>query len=642
MFWGSLIWLAAVVVVRPNLSQALTRDQSVSVPLTSRTVGSPDPQEVEAFFDEIIPQQLDEYHIPGAATAVVKDGELVFAEGYGFGDLEQERPVVGDRTLFRTGSVAKLFTWTAVMQLAEQGKLDLNTDVNDYLSGFRIPDTYPEPITLEHLMTHTAGFEDVSMGAMRARPEDLELLGAFLARKVPARIFPPGQVTAYSNYGTALAGHIVEQVSGLPFEQYVEQNILTPLGMDRTTFRQPVPASLVDELATGYVYSDGAFQPQPFEVYQVGPAGSASATVSDMARFMIAHLQDGKYGDVRILGEQTAQLMHQQHFSNDPRLTGMAYGFYELRVNGRLLLTHAGEASFLRSQLYLLPQENLGLYVVYNAPGGGLARQELVQVFFDRFYPTTPITVPQPPTGATQGANQLEGRYISTRSAQTTIEKLRLLFEPLYQPITVRATRDGYLETDHPSARSQNPASYQPSRWVETEPNLYMQTSGRDLLAFRQDDQGNLMLFLDSAAPRGYRRLAWYEELMFSPVLPLGLVVLLLGVLAFALFDKQALPAARWLTVGAGGVVLAFLFGLAAFAFLGFMNYVFGEVSPMWWVVFALPVVLIFLTIGLAVFTLLPWPEAGVLRHVPYALAVVAATGLLWWSSYWNLLGWRF
>ena len=253
------------------------------MPLTSRTVGSPDPQEVEAFFDEIIPQQLDEYYIPGAATAVVKDGELVFAEGYGFADLEQERPVVADRTLFRTGSVAKLFTWTAVMQLAEQGKLNLNTDVNDYLSGFRIPDTCPEPITLEHLMTHTAGFEDGSMGAMRPRPEALEPLGTFLARKVPARISPPGQVTAYSNYGTALAGHIVEQVSGLPFEQYVEQNILTPLGMDRTTFRQPVPASLVDELATGYVYSNGAFQPQPFEVYQIGPAGGASATVSASA-----------------------------------------------------------------------------------------------------------------------------------------------------------------------------------------------------------------------------------------------------------------------------------------------------------------------------------------------------------------------
>jgi CubicO group peptidase (beta-lactamase class C family) len=641
MFWGLLIWLVAVLVIRPSPSQALTRDQSGSLPLTSRTVGSLDPQEVGALFDKIVPQQLDEYHIPGAAVAVVQDGEIVFAQGYGFADLEQKRPVVAEQTLFRTGSAAKLFTWTAVMQLVEQGKLDLSTDVNNYLSSFRIPDTYPESITLEHLMTHTAGFEDLSMGAMRARPEGMEPLGTFLARKVPARVYPPGQVTAYSNYGTALAGYIVEQVSGLPFDQYVEQNIFTPLGMGHTTFRQPVPVSLVDELATGYVHLAGAFQPQPFEVYQIGPAGGASATVSDMARFMIAHLKDGKYGDARILGEQTAQLMHQRHFSNDPKLTGMAYGFYELRVNGRLLLTHAGETSFFRSQLCLLHQEDLGLYVVYNAPGGGPARQELIQVFFDRFYSMTPISVPQPPTGATQRGSRLAGRYISTRSAQTTIEKLRLLIEPLYQPITVWVTEDGYLESEHPSVRSQGPALYQPRRWVETESNLYMETNGRDSMAFRQDDQGNLMLFLDSAAPRGYRKLAWYEELLFQPLLPLGLGMVLFGVLAFALFDKQALPAARWLAVGSGGVVLAFLLGLAAFAFLGFTDYLYGQASSMWWVVFALPMVLIFLTMGLAAFTLLPWPGAGVLRHVPYALAVLAAAGLLWWFNYWSLLGWR-
>lgn len=311
-------------------------------------------------------------------------------------------------------------------------------------------------------------------------------------------------------------------------------------------------------------------------------------------------------------------------------------------MNGRLLLTHAGETSFFRTQLYLLPQDSLGLYVVYNAPGGGLARQELVQAFFDRFYPAPPTTVPQPLPGATQRATQLEGRYISTRSPQTTIEKLRLLVEPMYQPIAVRATRDGYLQSDHPTVRSQNPAAYQPRRWVETEPGLYGQTNGSDSMAFRQDDRGNQMLFLDSAAPRGYRRLSWLEELLFQPLLPLGLVVLLVGMLGFALFDKQALSAARWLTVGTGGVVVAFLLGLVACAVLGFKAYLFGQLPLAWWAVFALPLVLVLLTIGLAVFTLLPWPAPVVLRRMPYALAVLAATGLLWWSSYWNLIGWRF
>jgi CubicO group peptidase (beta-lactamase class C family) len=642
IFLGLLVSLAMVLLVQPQLSHASSHNQNITSPVASLPGTSSEIQDMATFFDALIPQQLDEYHIPGAAIVVVKNGEMVFAKGYGFANLEQERPVVVDQTLFRTGSVAKLFTWTAVMQLVEQGKLDLDANVNHYLSDFQIPDTFPEPITIEHLLTHTAGFEDLSAGAIRARPQDLEPFGAFIARTIPTRIFPSGEVSAYSNYGTALAGYIVEQVSGQPFEQYVQRNIFNPLGMLHTTFNQPVPASMADELASGYIYADGAFKPKPFEIYQIGPAGGASATASDMARFMVTHLQDGTYADERILDEKTAQQMRHQQFSNDPRLTGLAYGFYELRLNERLLLTHAGDTSLFRSQVFLLPQENLGLYVVYNAPGGGLARLELAQAFFDRFYPTKPFTVPLPPSDAAQRASQLQGSYLSTRGPQTTIEKLRLLFEPMYQPITVRATGDGYLESDHPAVRRQKPDSYQPSRWVELEPNLYVQTNGRDYMAFRQYDQGNLMMFLDSTAARGYRKLTWFEELLFQPLLPLGLVVVLLGVLIFALFDKQALPAARWLAVGAGGVVLTLLLGLIAYGLPGFTSYLFGKVLPVWWVLFALPPILVILTIGLAVSTLIPWTGVSVLRHLPYALAVLAATGLLWWCGYWNLLGWRF
>ncbi len=642
MFWRLLMGLAMILAVGPPLGRMLASDQGPSGPLPTGGAASLDPEEMAALFDALIPQQLDQYHVPGAAIAVVQDGEVIFARGYGLADVAQERPVDAETTLFRTGSIAKTFTWTAVMQLVEQGKLDLNADVNDYLSGFRIPDTFPEPITLEHLMTHTAGFEDGPIGMVRPRLGDLEPLGAFLAQKVPARIFPPGQVTAYSNYGTALAGYIVELVSGMPFEQYVERNILTPLGMDHTTFQQPVPPALAADLATGYVYANGAFQPQPFELFQIAPAGSTSATVTDMGRFLIVHLQDGRYGDVRILEEQTAQLMHRRHFGNDPRLSGMAYGFYQLRVNGRVLLTHSGETSYFLSQLCLLPEENLGLYVVYNAPGGGPARRELIQAFFDRFYPAADTTVPQPSDGAFQRAAPLAGRYISTRRAETTLEKIRLLYQPAFQPITVRATEDGYLETIHPLARSQDPASYQPSLWVETEPGLYRRTDGNDWMVFREDGGGRTMMSLDSAAPRGYQRLTGYEALLFQPLLPLALVVLILGVMVYALFDKQALPAARWLAVGTGGMVLAFLLGLVAFAFVGFLSYIQGQVSLLWWAVFALPAALVVLAAALAVSTLLRWPEAGIARHVPYALAVVAAGGLLLWANFWNLIGWKF
>ncbi|NCC37265.1 MAG: class A beta-lactamase-related serine hydrolase, partial [Chloroflexia bacterium] len=340
-----MLFTAVMVATRQDGDRAT--DAPAGYALLGETPPQPasplDAATVTAFFDTMLPQQLAAYQIPGAAVAVVKDGAILFAQGYGYADLDRQQAVSADQTLFRTGSVAKLFTWTAVMQLVEQGKLDLHTDVNTYLTGFRLPDTYPEPITLAHLLTHTAGFEDASRGAMRAQPDDLEPLGDYLAHAIPARVLPPGQVTAYSNYGAALAGYIVEQVSGQSYAQYMQEQIFDPLGMTHTTVAQPVPATLAAHLATGYAPVNGIPQPQAFEVFQIAPAGSASAPASDMARFMLAHLQAGASGDRRMLQPQTVQLMRQVHFRNAPELSGVGYGWYELSINGRRPVTHAGD-----------------------------------------------------------------------------------------------------------------------------------------------------------------------------------------------------------------------------------------------------------------------------------------------------------
>jgi CubicO group peptidase (beta-lactamase class C family) len=217
----------------------------------SAALGPTDPGEVEAFFDDLMPRQLKSERVVGAAVAVVKDGRLLFAKGYGYAGLERGRPVEAERTLFYPGSTGKLFTWTAVMQLAEQGKLDLHADVNRYLD-FAIAATYPQPITLAHLLTHTAGFEE-EMGLMLAASQrEVPPLREVLVERMPPRVYPPGELSAYSNYGTALAGYVVERVSGQPFEAYIAEHILTPLGMERSAAVQPLPAHLAD-LAGTYV-----------------------------------------------------------------------------------------------------------------------------------------------------------------------------------------------------------------------------------------------------------------------------------------------------------------------------------------------------------------------------------------------------
>jgi CubicO group peptidase (beta-lactamase class C family) len=235
---------------------------------------------------------MEEFHFAGITAVVVKDGQILFQKGYGYSNLEDQIPVDPAETLFRIGSVTKLFTWTAVHQLSEQGKLDLDADINIYLD-FQIPDTFPDPITLRHLMSHTGGFEAREFELGVRAPDELKPLGQYLATHMPARVYPPGQVSVYSNYGTDLAGYIVERISGMPYADYIESNILEPLRMVHTTPRQPLPSPLEAEMSNGYTYTKNAYLQQDFQIGSTQSCGAISSTAEDMARFMLAHLQGG-------------------------------------------------------------------------------------------------------------------------------------------------------------------------------------------------------------------------------------------------------------------------------------------------------------------------------------------------------------
>ena len=254
------------------------------------------PTDLEAFLDGFVPYALKNGDIAGMTLAVVKDGQVLLKKGYGYADVKTKRPMDPDVTLIRPGSTSKLFTWTAVMQLVEQGKIDLDRDVNDYLD-FKVTSSFSKPITMRNLMTHRGGFEEGLKSILLYDPKKAITTEQYLKEHARPTLFPPGEVPAYSNYGAALAGHIVQRVSGEPFENYVEHHIYSPLGMTHSTFRQPLPEQLKPDLAQGYMTASGA--PQPFEIITTAPAGSMSTTADDMSRFMIAYLQDGRYQDNR-------------------------------------------------------------------------------------------------------------------------------------------------------------------------------------------------------------------------------------------------------------------------------------------------------------------------------------------------------
>ncbi|HET9908456.1 MAG TPA: serine hydrolase, partial [Anaerolineales bacterium] len=580
------------------------------------------------------------------------DGKLLFAKGYGYADVENAIPVDPEQTIFRIGSVTKLFTWTAVMQLAEQGKLDLDADINTYLD-FRIPDTYPQPITLTHLLTHTPGFEDRFFEVLASDVDDLVPVREWLVSHMPARVRPPGLAAAYSNYGTSLAGYIVAQVSGQPYEQYIQENILNPLGMVNSTAQSPIPSDLLAQASVGYTYEDGAFQSFPDYLGQPAfvPAASLSASATDIARFMIAHLQDGRYSDAntpvaRILEEASAQQMHTTLYTPDPRLLGNAYGFFDFSDNGQRTLGHSGESHPFNTLLLLLPDQNLGVFVSYNSEGGGnVTNQHLgfQRAFFDHYYPAPAAASIQPPANFTERAARFEGSYRLTRSSYTTLEKVSTL---MGGTVSISDSGDGALLFTTPWGEW---------RFVEVDPLYFRQVDGQFSLVFREDDQGRITHMFANVTPMfAFEKLNWYETPAFNMGLLLVSLVIFLSMILVALIrfirnrrpGSDPNPAPRGARM-AQGIILAIsvlnLLFVVGTALWGNPFPVFG-VSMIYKIVLGLGVLSAALTVGALVYTVAAWKNNywGIAGRAYYTLVTVAAVGFVWFLNYWNLLGWRF
>jgi CubicO group peptidase (beta-lactamase class C family) len=433
-------------------------------------------EDLEAWLDGFVPYALATGDVAGAVVVVVKDGSTLLQKGYGYADVAARKPVDPATTLFRTGSVSKLTTWTAVMQLVEQGRLDLDADVNGYLD-FKIPARDGKPITLRNIMTHTAGFEERIKDLIVPEGTPFAPLDEYLKEWVPNRIFAPGTTPAYSNYATSVAGYIVARVSGLSYDDYVEEHILTPLGMQHSTFRQPLPEHLREFMAKGYARaSDG--KAKPYELVVAAPAGSEAASGADMARFMIAHLQKGVLGDARILKEETAEQMHTTALTVLPRVDRMVLGFYEQRRNGRNIIAHAGDTAWFHTDLYLFLDDNVGLFISMNSGGkegaAGKIRKAVFEQFTDRYLSGPTFDGKVDPQTAAEHARMMTGLYQVSRRAETSF--FRLL--GLAGPVKVFANADGTISVSMAMS-----LAGVPSKWREVEPFVWRDVDGKNLLS---------------------------------------------------------------------------------------------------------------------------------------------------------------
>ena len=515
--------------------------------------------DLEAWLDGFIPYALGKGNVAGAVVVVVKDGQVLLQKGYGYANVEKKEAVDPARTLFRPGSISKLFTWTAVMQQVERGKLDLDADVNLYLDFGIPPGPDGEPLRLRDIMTHTPGFEEsvkelISEDESRIRP-----LGDTVKAWVPHRIFKAGTTPAYSNYATALAGYIVERSSGMAFDDYLDRNIFGPLGMQHSSFRQPLPERLKADVSQGYENATG--KPKGYEYINLAPAGSLAATGADMARFMIAHLQDGAYGEARILTEETAEKMHGTPLTIIPGVNRMLLGFYETDTNGHRIISHGGDTQYFHSDLHLYVDDGVGYFISFNSAGKdgavGPLREAFYRNFADRYFPGPAARGKVDDATAKQHAAAIAGSYLVSRRAESSF----LSILNLMQPTKVVVNKDGTIST--PLLKDLNG---EPTKWHEVEPYRWRDADGKARLAAEAKDGkvvrftaewiSPFMVFDRSTGPKG---IGWLMPATVASLVALALTVVLWPVAALVRrhyrkplpFTGREAKAYRWGRIGA-------------------------------------------------------------------------------------------
>jgi CubicO group peptidase (beta-lactamase class C family) len=619
-------------------------------PATPSTAHQLTSADLEAFFDGIIPLQLERSDVAGASVLVMKDGQLLLQKGYGYSNFKDKKPVDPTTTIFRLASISKLFTWVAVMQLREQGKLDLDTDINQYLD-FQIRPAFGRPITIRNLMTHTAGFEetvrDIILVYGKQPADQVPSLRDFLILNQPRRLFPPGLVPGYSNYGVGLGSYIVQRVSGQPFEQYVADHIFTPLGMTHSTFYQPPPKDLESLPSEGY-RNNTSRDPVGFEIFNPVGAGGISSTAADMSRFGLALLNAGELDGHRIVKPETVAAMYTPQFRASDQLPALGMGFYESWRNDLRWIGHEGDLIAFHSLFFLERSQKLILFVSFNSAGGaGKARPELVQMFTDRYFPASSsqkfITMSQ------QELKSLEGTYQSTRRADST--KIRL--NNLFSQRTASLDKEGVLQIgDIKDLRGHT------VKWKPIAKDLFQQVDGQRRLFAIRDGSGKVIRLAYDFPGVQAERIQWYDSgglvyaLCASSVLILAAVILasLYRAGRRLIFKNRPKPApasgTAWLPRTTR--IAAWLWLILLGGIFGFLVSTGDDLAPpteAWnkylYLVNTVSVVAILFSFLAMASGIIAWFRADLRRitQVKFSLVALACLVLSWLALHWNILG---
>ena len=611
---------------------------ALSEGVTAAPQEDPTLENIEMFWDGLMTGHMNSTSITAATVTIVKDGNVIFEKGYGYSNIKDGTKVDPDTSLFRVGSVSKLFTYTAIMQLYEKGLLDLEGDVNQYLDGYQIPaDKFGAPVSIRDLMTHSAGFEASLLGGFFNHSlDEVTPMVQSINTHTPERIRTSGMASSYSNFGITVLGRVVESISGRDFSNYIDDEIFKPLGMNNSYFLEPLNPEKDTRIVKAYSGIDGDKQELGFEyIGSWAAAGSMSSTSADMAKFMQAHLTTEA---TPILRQETLELMHSTAFAMHKDIAGMAHGFYEVDYNGYHALSHAGATSYFLSDLFLIPEENLGVFYSVTDGNGYVRIHEPFRAFMDHFYPRVK---PRTPRVTQFDSTPFEGTFRYLRNNTSTVEK----FTGMSNLVDISSTDDGSLYVN---------SSGRVTKFTPISKDLFERTDGNERLAFVKTKENDRYTFaqLSSTPYNSMQRISWYSKpktvwIIIGFAIFMAAISLGCALLRYRDFKTFA-PLSLWANVS--NVVLAsFTLAFVAYAYSSIKN-----LSGLGLVYDYFPT-----SIKIATLTAAMFIPLSVLHGYLYGRFVMQTNGfkrkkilfganllsviaLIWLCHYWNFIGYRY
>ncbi|HDK7158329.1 TPA: beta-lactamase family protein [Clostridium botulinum] len=609
-----------------------------------------DTRDFQSFMDTILQKKMKEQHIPGAVITVVKNGQVIFSKGYGYSDLEKKIPMTADKTLVRIASVSKLFTYTAMMQLYEQGKVDLKADVNKYLKGYTLKNEYSTPVTVEKLFTHTSGIDDNRIADLSKDKKGLLPINDFLKQHLPKVVREPGSIINYCSYDTALTGGIIEQISGKPLNNFIKDNIFKPLEMKNSILDRDMNP---EGLASGYEYKGGKLVKfKPTEGYFNNyPIGGIISTSDDMAKFMIAHLNNGIYKDKRILKEATAVNMHKQHATFEGRLPGMTYGFNEKFIKGYRAIQHLGYSpDNIYSDMTLFPDENLGVFMSITQ-GMNNVSGEVITEMVDKYLPNkAEINNKESVSISKTNLKDFVGTYRFSETPRSTFHKANAF--PEGEDLTISLKNEKNLAM---TGRDIFTGNKYTTTITEIEPLVFKRSDNGEYVIFKKNKTGEIYYLAqqEDSWHGTYEKLKWYESPSvqisvggFCLIVFLAAVIFSIARMIYIIIKRKGSELNHLKKSLLG---LSFGISFLNIFFITAALFVLGEPTRYGMSIEAklllyVPILSLFLNLLLLVYTVLNWMKKNGKLFSRIYYFVVALTGILyvWFLNYWNFLGFKY